>query len=170
MKYLIHVIVALCCPMMVFCQDITGHWKGTMYNDSTQQSLEYEIVISKVNGKLTGFSHTSYVINNQKFYTVKKLNVRVAKDGKIVMQDAKLLENNYPTSENRNVIQLNVLNMATSGNETFLDGLFVTNPSKEYRALTGRLSIKKTDGSLTQAELLKYIYPPDADENLTAAK
>jgi hypothetical protein len=170
MKYLAHVLVALCCPLMVFCQDVTGHWKGTMYNDSTHQSLEYEIVISKVKGKLSGFSYTSYVLNDQKYYGVKKINVRVAKDGKIVMQDAKLVENNYPTAENRNVIQLNVLNMATSGNETFLDGLFITNPSKDYRALTGRMSIKKTDEPVAQAELLKYMQQPGADENLTVAK
>ena len=170
MKYLIPVIVALCCPMMVFCQDITGHWKGTMYNDSTSQSLEYEIVIAKEKGKLTGISHTSYVINDKKYFGIKKMNIRVAKDGKIVLQDAKMLENNYFTMENKNVLQLNVLSLATSGNEAFLDGLFVTNPSKEFRTLTGRLSVKKVDASVTHAELLKYLKQYNIEENLTVAK
>ena len=170
MKYLIPVLVALCFPMMVFCQDITGLWKGTMYNDSTNQSLDYEIVISKVKGKLTGFSHTSYVLNSVKYYGIKKINVRVAKDGKIVMQDAKMIENNYPDKQNKNVIQLNVFGLANSGAETFLDGLFVTNRSREFNQLTGRLSIKKVNPLVSQSVLLKYLDPNTAEDNLTAGK
>ena len=67
MKALIQIMVALCCPMMVFCQDITGLWKGTMYNDSTKQSLPYEIFITKDNGKLTGYSHSWFLINEKKY-------------------------------------------------------------------------------------------------------
>jgi hypothetical protein len=170
MKYLIPVIVAICFPMMVFCQDITGIWKGTMYNDSTQQSLDYEIVITKEKGKLTGFSHTSYIINDKKYYGIKKVNVRVAKDGKIVFQDAKLLENNYSSLQNKNVIQLNVLDLANSGNDSFMDGIFVTNRSKEYQALTGRMSIKKVNPLVVQSDLIKYLQKNAEQDNMTAVK
>lgn len=170
MKYVIPVIVALCLPAMAFCQDITGLWKGTMYNDSTKQSLDYEIVISKVKGKLTGFSHTSYVINDKKYYGIKKISVRVAKDGKIVFQDAKLLENNYDNQQNKNVIQLDVLNLANSGSESFMDGIFVTNRSKEYQAVTGRMSIKKVNPLVVQSDLIDYLQKNTDEESLTAAK
>ncbi len=105
MKYFIPLVVAICCPVFAFCQDITGLWKGSMFNDSTQQFLDYEIVISKEKGKLTGYSRTSFVLDNQKYYGVKKMNVRVAKDGKIIMQDMKIVENNYPGGPNKNMIQ-----------------------------------------------------------------
>ena len=141
-----------------------------MYNESTNQSLDYEIVITKVKGKLTGFSHTSYVVNNVKYYGIKKMNIRVAKDGKIVMQDAKILENNYPDKQNKNVIQLNVLGLANNGAETFLDGLFVTNRSREFNELTGRMSIKKVNPLVSQSVLLKYLDPNTAEDNLTAGK
>ena len=123
MKPITFIIAALCCPVFVFCQDITGLWKGTMYNDSTKQSLEYEIVIRKEKGKFIGYSHTSYLLGTTTYYGVKKINVRVAKDGKIVMQDAKWLETNYPGEQSKNVIQLNVLDMAKSGEESYMDGL-----------------------------------------------
>ena len=167
MKYFIPLMVAICCPLFVFCQDITGLWKGSMFNDSTQQFLDYEIVISKEKGKLTGYSHTSFVLNNQKYYGVKKINVRVAKDGKIVMQDAKILENNYPGGPNKNMIQLNVLDLANSGDETFLDGRFVTNLYKDHQAFTGRLSIKKVD-PLSQSDLMLYLQKNT--EDFTVAK
>jgi len=170
MKALIHIIVALCCPMMVFCQDITGLWKGTMYNDSTKQSLDYEIVVNKIKGKLTGFSHTSYVLNDQKYYSIKKIDVRIARDGKIVFQDAKMLENNYPAQQYKNVIQLNVLDLANSGNESFMDGIFVTNRSKEYQAFTGRMSIKKVNPLVAQSDLWKYLQKNTQEDNMTVVK
>lgn len=170
MKTVTFIIAVLCCPIFAFCQDITGLWKGTMYNDSTQQILEYEIVISKEKGKYTGYSYTSYIVGNTKYYGVKKINIRVAKDGKIVMQDAKWLENNYPGEQSKNVIQLNVLDLAKSGEESYMDGLFVTNRSKSYNALTGRMSIKKVNSLAVQSELMKYIQKNAADDNFTVVK
>jgi len=168
MKPIIFILAVLCCPVFVFCQDLTGFWKGTMYNDSTKQSLEYEIVISKEKGKYTGYSHTSYLVGSTKYYGVKKINVRVAKDGKIVMQDAKSLENNFPGEYARNIIQLNVLDFSKSGDESFLDGLFVTNRSKAYHAVTGRMSIQKGNPLTAQSDLMKYLQKNAAEENLTA--
>ena len=170
MKPIIFILAVICCPVFAFCQDITGLWKGTMYNDSTKQSLEYEIVINKENGKYTGYSHTSYVIDGTKYFGVKKINVRIAKDGKIVMQDAKWIENNYTGGQSKHVIQLNVLDLATSGDQIFMDGLFITNRTKGHHALTGRLSVKKEDPRSTRTELKKYLQANTAEGNLTAVK
>ncbi len=156
MKNLILVMVALCSPVFVFCQDITGLWKGTMFNDSTHQSLQYELVISKKNGKYTGFSHTWFMVDDKKYYGIKKINIRVAKDGKIVMQDAKLIEENYPMLPNKDIIQLNVLDLATQADETTLNGLFVTNRTKQRKEITGQISIKKVNPS-SQSDLVQYL-------------
>ncbi|MFM6926354.1 MAG: hypothetical protein ACKOU7_12685 [Ferruginibacter sp.] len=170
MKAFIQIMVVLCCPMMAFCQDITGLWKGTMYNDSTKQSLDYEIVVTKVKGKLTGFSRTSYNLNNQNYFSIKKIDVRIARDGKIVFQDAKMVVNNYPDQQNKNIIQLNVLNLAKSGEESIMDGIFVTNRSKAYQSFTGRMSIKKVNPLLAQSDLWKYLQNSPGETDMTAVK
>ncbi|MEO7308362.1 MAG: hypothetical protein ABIR78_13505 [Ferruginibacter sp.] len=169
MKNFTLLMVVLCSPIFAFCQDITGLWKGTIFNDSTKQTLQYEIVISKEKGKLTGYSHTSYVINEKKYYGIKKMNIRVAKDGKIIMQDVKQVENNYPVTPNKNVIQLNVLDLANSGADASLDGLFVTNRSKDFLALSGHINIKKVN-ALSPSDLVQYLQKNTGEENLTAVK
>ncbi len=169
MKNITLIMVAICCPIFVFCQDITGLWKGTMYNDSTQQSSEYEVLITREKGKYTAYSHTSYIISNNKYFGVKKLNVRVAKDGKIVMQDAKQVEENYPGQPNKNVIQLNVLDLASSGDQAFMDGLFVTNRSKDFQAITGRMSVKRVPSS-TPSALLTFLQKNSNNNDFTAVK
>ena len=169
MKYFIPLMLALCFPIIAFCQDITGLWKGTMYNDSTQQSLQYEIVITEKNGKYTGYSHTWFLMDGKKYYGIKKINVRIAKDGKIVMQDAKLIEENYPILPDKHVYQLNVLDLATNTDETVLKGLFVTNRSKYYREFTGLISVKKVN-PLSQSDLVQFLQKSSSDNNFTVAK
>jgi hypothetical protein len=168
MKYLMPLFVAICCPMFVFCQDITGLWKGTLYNDSTKQSLEYEIVISKEAKAYTAFSHTWFLVNGKKYYGIKKLDVHIASDGKVVIKDEKLLDNNYPTLFTQNVQQLNVLDVANIGAETTLEGPFVTKRTKKYKELTGRINLRKVN-LLSQSDLMEYLQK-NGEGNLTVGK
>lgn len=169
MKYFTAIIVVLCCPLFSFCQDITGLWKGTVFNDDTQQSYRYEILISKDNGKLSGFSHTWFQLDGKEYYGIKKINVRVAKDGKIVMQDATMVENNYPETAPKNVFQLNVLDLSNINDEVTLNGPFVTNRSKQYDALSGRVNVKKVSLA-SQSYLLQYLHKNSIDNTLTVLK
>ena len=169
MKYLLIAIIALCSPMVAFCQDITGLWTGTLYNDSTQKSLPYEVYISKTKGKYTGYSQTWFMINDIKYYGIKKINVRIAKDGKIVIQDAALLENNYPAHTSKNVIQLDILDLQNHDNTITLDGPFVTNSTTTFSALSGRISIKRVASS-NESSLMRYLNKNSIDNDITALK
>ena len=55
-------------PLKCFSQDISGVWVGYMYNDTTQQTIHYELAINHVNGKTSGFSHTTFIIDSVKKY------------------------------------------------------------------------------------------------------
>src|SRR6478672_6405739 len=126
MRYLLPICLFVCAPFMALCQDIDGLWKGTIQNDSTHHILQYEILISKHKGKYTGYSHTWFLINDQKFYGIKKIKVHVAKDGKIVLEDDVLIENNYPVPVNQHVRQLNILDLVIADKAPLLNGIFVT--------------------------------------------
>jgi hypothetical protein len=169
MKYFLSIMAALCLPLASFCQDITGLWKGTMYNDSTKISLPYEIVINKENGKYTGFSQSWFLIEGKQYYGIKKIKVRVAKDGKIVMQDAALIDNNYPVSPDKNVNQLNILDLASHGEEIIMDGPFVTNRTKKFKELTGHIYIKRVS-ILSESTLMEYLQKNGSNNGLTAVK
>ncbi|HMJ48086.1 MAG TPA: hypothetical protein VK498_12205 [Ferruginibacter sp.] len=168
MRYFIPLFAGVCFPLAAFCQDITGLWKGTMFNDSTRQSLQYEIVINKDKGKYSGFSHTWFLINEKKYYGIKKIKVHVANDGKVIIQDQALIENNYPILPNKNVLQLNVLDLAIRGDETILDGPFVTKRTKDYNELTGHINVKRINPS-NESDLLQYLQK-NIGNNFTAVK
>ncbi len=148
-------LAALCCPIAVFCQDITGLWTGTIFNDSSKQYYDYEIAISKENGKYVGFSHTLFLIENRSYFGLKKIKVKIAPDGKVVLEDGELVLNNYPQQPNKTVRQLNVLTLNKEKGEEMLSGIFVTNRTKKYAALTGQVKLKKK-AELSNSEYTRY--------------
>lgn len=123
-------------------EDITGLWKGTMYNDSTQKYLRYEIAISEDKGKLSGYSHTYFILDDKEYHGVKKVRVK-RKDGKIIVEDLELIANNYPIPPAKGVRQLDVLTLEIKDGEMTLSGPFSTNRTKQYSSLTGTISVQR---------------------------
>ena len=69
-------LIFLLLPLQLFSQDVEGVWTGTIYNDTTHKYIPYEIAISESKGKLTGFSHTIFMgENNRKEVGVKSLKI-----------------------------------------------------------------------------------------------
>jgi hypothetical protein len=155
MKNFITCLAIVCAPLFATSQKITGLWLGTLQNDTTQTSLPYQILITEENGKLTGYSHTSFVADGKLVYGIKKVKISTAKDGKIIIRDEKLLENNYPEVD-KNVYQLNVLTLKVNGSEPELDGPFVTNRTKTYSQLTGHINLKHAAEGVESA-LTKFV-------------
>ncbi len=154
-------VVLLCTlPLAVFAQtfvnnendkDISGLWTGTIYNDSTAQYSKYEIAISREKGKYVGFSHTYFLIDGKEYFGVKKVNVKKAPDGKIIIVDEELVLNNYPELPGKYMRQLNVLTLNSTDSAVVLSGPFVTNRTKAFHALTGSVYLQKTNGAWQSA-------------------
>jgi len=143
-QYLLLVFYLL--SVNVFAQseetDITGLWKGTLYNDSTHQFYKYEIGISQEKGKLTGFSHTWFLLDDKQYYGLKKVKIK-RKDGKIIIEDDGLITNNYPVQPAKGVRQLNILVLDASDSVMKLSGPFTTNRTKDYAPLTGTIDLQR---------------------------
>jgi hypothetical protein len=123
-------------------QDITGLWKGTLYNDTTKQTHRYELAISESKGKFSGYSHTWFIVDDKQYYGVKKVKIK-KQAGKIIVEDVEVISNNFPVSPPKNVRQLNVLDLNRKDSLMLLTGPFSTNRTKEYLALTGSIDIER---------------------------
>ena len=123
-------------------QDITGLWKGRLYNDSTKMYYKYEIGISEEKGKLSGFSHTWFILNDTQYFGVKEVTIK-RKDGKIIVEDNKLISNNYPVMPAKHVRQLNVLTLTVEDSIMKLTGPFATNRTKDWAPLTGHIELQR---------------------------
>ena len=132
MMKLLFVIFLL--PLQLFAQDITGVWTGTLYNDTTKQYIKYELAISEYNGKLSGYSHTIFVIDSVENIGVK--SVKIKQDGdQVIVTDDKLEYNNYPEPPAKGVKKLIVMFFSQNDSAMILKGSWKTNRTKEYSCL-----------------------------------
>lgn len=135
--------------------DITGLWKGTLYNDTTQRYLKYEIAISENKGKLSGYTHTYFIVDDKEFHGVKKATIK-RKDGKILVEDDKLIANNYPVEPAKGVRQLDVLTLEIKDGIMTLSGPFSTNRTKLYHSLTGSIMVQRKT-NFNQSALVPHL-------------
>jgi hypothetical protein len=160
-KYYIILCFALFFCTASFAQsalvDMTGLWTGLMFNDTTEMNYRYEIAISEKNGKLIGYSQTFFIIDGKEYYGVKKLKITI--DGnKVITQDSKHLDNNYPASIKvpKGVYVINVLNFEQKNDVMMLSGMFETNRTRQYAPATGYIHVeRKID--VKQSPLVKQL-------------
>ena len=69
-------------PLQLFSQDITGIWTGTIYNDTTQKYIPYQIAVTENKGKLSGYSYTLFITGDKKETGVKSIKIK-RKDEKV---------------------------------------------------------------------------------------
>ena len=136
-------------------EDMTGLWTGLMYNDTTELSYRYEIAISEKNGSLIGYSQTFFILDGKEYFGVKKLKITI--DGnKVITQDLKLIDNNYPIKPPKGVYVINVLNFETKNSIGVLSGVFETNRTRQYAPATGYIHVEKRI-DVSKSDLVKHL-------------
>ena len=85
-------------PLQILSQDLTGIWTGSLQTNGSD--LPYEIVISNDGGKLTGYSLTVFNIGGIENVGIKAIRLK-NKQGSILIEDDRLIYNNYVTTSRR---------------------------------------------------------------------
>lgn len=146
-------------------RDVTGLWKGFIYNDTTQQNYRYEIAISESKGKLYGYSHTYFILDDKQYHGVKKLKIKREGD-KIVTEDDELIIHNYPVPPAKGVRQQNKLVLEIKDSVMVLSGLYTTNRTRDYRPLTGFVHVERTN-DYRQSALVPHLQELNLAKNLS---
>ncbi len=166
-------IIVLLFPLSLFAQstaerDITGLWKGFMYNDTTQQNYRYEIAISEEKGKLFGYSHTYFILGDKEYHGVKKLKIK--RDGnEVTTEETELIANNYPIPPAKGVHQQNKLIFEIKDTVMILSGMYSTNRTRDFRPLTGYVHVERKK-DYSQSALVPHLKELNLAKNLSFLK
>jgi hypothetical protein len=139
MKFL---FVIFLLPLKLLAQDITGVWTGTLYNDTTKQYLKYEMAISEYNGKLSGYSHTIFIIDSVENIGVKSIKIKKSGE-RYFIEDDKLIYNNYTAPPAKGVKTYSELVLSQNDSSLILSGRWKTNIRRFYNSVTGNILLKK---------------------------
>ena len=124
-------------------QDITGLWKGSLYNDSSKKFLPYEIAISEEKGKLVGYSYTLFEDSGKKEVGVKRIKIN-KKGGEVIIEDVEMISNNFSIAPPKKVRVQSILSLYVSDTALEMRGRWSTNRTREYSQLTGSLQVKRS--------------------------
>ncbi len=145
--------------------DLTGLWKGFMYNDTTRLNYRYEIAISENKGKLYGFTHTYFILNDKEYHGVKRIKIK--KDGdELIAEDVELIANNYPIKPPKGVHVRNTLVFEIKDNVMMLSGKFSTNRTREYAPATGFIHVERKNDFRNSA-LIPHLQELGLEKELT---
>jgi hypothetical protein len=160
-------LLILLLPLQLFAQepDITGLWKGFMFNDTTQKNYRYEIAISEEKGKLFGYSHTYFIIGDKEYHGVKKLKIK-REGNEITTEDVELIANNYPVSPPKGIHMQNVLRFTIKDTVMVLSGMFRTNRTREFSPNTGYVHVERKK-DYSQSALIPHLQELGLAKNLS---
>jgi len=131
-------------------QHIGGLYSGTLVNDSTKKVQTYELALTEYRDKIWGYSYTTFVANDTFYYGIKKV-IGSRKNGELIIEDEKMILNNYPESPAKKVRQTNVIKLRNEDTLRSVDGIWKTNQTKVYYALHGGVEMKRTNDSSRSA-------------------
>ena len=150
--------------LLIFClkasaQDVSGLFSGTLLNDSTQKIQNYELALSEYKGKITGYAYTTFVVNDTFYYSIKRVKATKA-NGTLIVEDLKMLANNFPSERSKGVRVVNTIPLPQQDSIMELKGTWRTNQTKVYYSIHGALDLKKNNDSLRSA-LIGHLYDLD---------
>ena len=137
-------------------------------NDSTHRFQDFELGLSEYNGKITGYSYTTF-INNDTFYcSVKRIKAE-RRDGNLVVEDVEMVWNNFPQKASKGVKQTTMFPLINDTTFDISKGRWSTNQTKKYYSIGGSAAVreKKDDD---ESELLAHLQELNVKTDIAAKK
>ena len=138
-------------------QNVSGLYMGTLVNDSTKRVQNYELALSEYREKITGYSYTTFVVNDTFYYSIKRVKgTRMGEE--LVVEDVKMIANNFPESPAKGVRQIVTIPLNAKDSLIDLKGRWKTTETKRFRyySLKGGLDMKK-DNDSTRSALINHL-------------
>lgn len=139
-----------------YTQSVSGLYAGRLVNDSTKKVQTYELGLSEYRGKITGYSYTTFVSHDTFYYSIKRIHA-IRKDNQLVVEDDKMIVNNFPESPAKHVHQINYIPLhANEDTVRNVNGSWATTRTKFYYSIHGIMDLKR-DGDSTHSALINHL-------------
>jgi hypothetical protein len=142
-------ILALVLMLSLFSsaqKKVGGFYKGTLFNDSTKMTQQYELALAEYRGKIMGYSYVTFVVNDTFYYGIRKIKAKIVGDSMIV-EDDKMIANNFPESPAKHVNRTVTIPFNGQDSLTSINGKWKTNKTKVYYAVPGSVEASKSNDS-----------------------
>jgi hypothetical protein len=155
MKNLYFFVFIVAFPFILAAQNIHGLWSGTLLNDSTHRTQNFELGLSEYRGKITGYTYTTFINNDTFYYSIKRVRAE-RKDGKLVIQDEEMVGNNFPERSAKHVKQTTTFPLINDSTIDISNGRWTTNQTKIYYSIGGSTAVREQQDE-KKSDLLAHL-------------
>ena len=128
-------------------QVVTGVYKGKMEVDSPKYTIDFELTLKEKNGKLMGYCHRLFIVEDVLYYNLVKVTARVA-DSVLIVEDEKSVSNNFKekTSGVKTVMFFKI--QTDHDTVSVMPGEWSTSRTKKYLPITGSIAVRREQNYL----------------------
>jgi hypothetical protein len=123
-------------------QTVQGLYAGTLRNDTTGLTQQYELFLEQKAGKVTGYAHTTFVLNDRFHFGFRKVKGKI-ENGKLYVEEDEMLENNFPVPPPKGIKRLSVFMVDGDGTVELLEGNWATNRTRQWAPATGTVRLQR---------------------------
>jgi hypothetical protein len=164
-------VAALSISLCAHTQKLTGLYTGTLFNDSTKLTQNYELSLKDDGKKISGTSYTTFILDDKYYFGLRTLKGSI-KDGKLILEEETLLENNFPSAPPKGIRRMAVFPLNDQGEIELLNGMWQTNRTKQFAPVTGLINLRKDNDSLKSGLMafLKERHPVNFQNDVVVSK
>lgn len=145
-------------------QVVTGVYKGKMEVDSPKYTVDFELTLKEKDGKLYGYCHRLFIVNDVLFYNLVKVNARIA-DSMLIVEDEKSVSNNF--EEKTKGVKTVMFFKIQKENDTVsvMPGEWSTSRTKKFLPITGKIAVTREQNYLA-TQLYKRLEDKKLDKEM----
>jgi hypothetical protein len=164
MKNLLLLLFFCACSFNVSSQVVTGVYKGKMEVDSPRYTVDFELTLKEKDGKLYGYCHRLFIVEDILYYNLVKVTARIA-DSMLIVEDEKSVSNNF--KEKTSGVKTVMFFQIQKENDTVsvMPGEWSTTRTKKFLPITGKISVTREQNYLS-TQLYKRLEDKKLDKEM----
>ncbi|MBY0477948.1 MAG: hypothetical protein K2Q24_09910 [Chitinophagaceae bacterium] len=164
MKNGLLLFLLLAISLTTSAQVVTGVYKGKMEVDSPKYTVDFELTLKEKDGKLYGYCHRLFIVNDVLFYNLVKVNARIA-DSMLIVEDEKSVSNNF--EEKTKGVKTVMFFKIQKENDTVsvMPGEWSTSRTKKFLPITGKIAVTREQNYLA-TQLYKRLEDKKLDKEM----
>jgi hypothetical protein len=167
MKSLKLILILVLSPLSFFAQQqLNGLWMGTLSNDSTtvRKDQAFELILAEYKGKVTGYSRSSFIVNDTLYYIIKRVKGTI--DGDMCeIKDDEIISYNFPRKLDKGVKVVSTFYRNKVDSVWYLAGDWRTNKTKQFYSISGKIDLK-SESDYTQSKLFPHLEELGLNKNI----
>jgi hypothetical protein len=147
-------------------KELSGLWMGSLSNDSNtvRKDQNIEFLLAEYKGKVTGYTRTTFMVDDNLYYIVKRVKGEIKGDI-CEVEDDDVITHNFPKRPEKKVSVVSTFYRNKADSNWYLSGDWKTNQTRKYYTISGKMDLME-EKDLAKSKLFPHLQELGLEKNL----